>query len=190
MRESKGAVIRPSALSKQQAPSPVKGILGTAGLLLGTGILFVSIVDAAGTLPASMPPVWVINRPLWTVLALAMMVCGGFLLRKSSAQAWSENGRRPDVRFHKLVLFTRANCHLCEEAKKQLADFSAFLPHVEEVDIDRDPELVARFGDCVPVVEIDGRVRFRGRVNAVLLHRLIEGKSPCADIDEPTFERG
>jgi hypothetical protein len=43
----------------------------------------------------------------------------------------------------------------------------------EEVDIDLDPELKARFTDCVPVVEIEGKIRFRGRVNEVLLRRLI-----------------
>jgi hypothetical protein len=47
----------------------------------------------------------------------------------------------------------------------------------EEVDIDQDPELVERFTTCVPVVEIDGRIRFRGRVNAVLLHRLLQADS-------------
>jgi hypothetical protein len=47
-----------------------------------------------------------------------------------------------------------------------------------EVDIDRDPELVARFSTCVPVVELDGKVRFRGRVNEVLLRRLIAATPP------------
>ena len=38
---------------------------------------------------------------------------------------------------------------------------------------DDDPELVERFNTCVPVVEIDGVVRFRGRVDGRLLRRFL-----------------
>ncbi len=41
------------------------------------------------------------------------------------------------------------------------------------VDVDADPALARRHGECVPVVSIDGKVRFRGRVNAVLLERML-----------------
>ena len=41
------------------------------------------------------------------------------------------------------------------------------------VDIDDDPALRERFDTCVPVVEIDGQVRFRGRVEPKLLRRII-----------------
>ncbi len=44
----------------------------------------------------------------------------------------------------------------------------------ESIDIDADPALVAKFNECVPVVEIDGKIRFRGRVNEVLLERLLD----------------
>ena len=43
---------------------------------------------------------------------------------------------------------------------------------VEEVDIDADPALRKRYTDCVPVVLIDGKERFRGRVDERLLRRL------------------
>ena len=33
------------------------------------------------------------------------------------------------------------------------------------------------FNDCVPVVEIDGKIRFCGRVDPVLLRRLLAGCS-------------
>jgi glutaredoxin len=69
-----------------------------------------------------------------------------------------------------VVLYTRAGCHLCDEA------LDVLLRHNIEprcVDIDADPELRERFGLCVPVVEIDGQIRFRGRVHPVLLRRLI-----------------
>lgn len=44
------------------------------------------------------------------------------------------------------------------------------------VDIDQDPRLRERFDQCVPVVEIDGKIRFRGKVNPVLLDRLLANR--------------
>ena len=67
-------------------------------------------------------------------------------------------------------LYTRVNCHLCDDAYDVLTR-NGIMP--ESIDIDADPALVAKFTDCVPVVEIDGKVRFRGRVNEVLLKRLL-----------------
>lgn len=68
------------------------------------------------------------------------------------------------------VLYTRQGCHLCEEAKALLVSrgFS-----VQEVDIDHHLELLARYDTCVPVVQIEGKERFRGRINPVLLDRLV-----------------
>jgi hypothetical protein len=42
------------------------------------------------------------------------------------------------------------------------------------VNIDDDPQLVRQFGESIPVIEIDGRVRFRGRVDWRLLQRMID----------------
>ena len=66
-------------------------------------------------------------------------------------------------------LYTREQCPLCDEAYNILASHG-FLPEV--IDIDRDPILQAKYTNCVPVVEIDGKVRFRGRINEVLLRRI------------------
>ena len=68
------------------------------------------------------------------------------------------------------VLYTRKGCHLCDDAHAELVRHG-LTPRV--VDIDQDPELAERYTDCVPVVWIEGRERFRGRVNAVLLQRLM-----------------
>jgi glutaredoxin len=68
------------------------------------------------------------------------------------------------------VLYTRKGCHLCDDAHAELVRHG-LQPRV--VDIDEDPEWKDRYTDCVPVVWIDGRERFRGRVNPVLLQRLI-----------------
>lgn len=68
-----------------------------------------------------------------------------------------------------IVLYTRTGCHLCETAKQVLLR-NGLQP--TEVDIDSDPELRARYTNCVPVVVIDGKERFRGGVNERLLRRL------------------
>ncbi|MEK6234012.1 MAG: glutaredoxin family protein, partial [Planctomycetales bacterium] len=68
------------------------------------------------------------------------------------------------------VLYTRQGCCLCDEAKSVLEKHGL---SVQEVDIDRDEQLKAKYDECVPVVFIDGRERFRGRVSEVLLKRLL-----------------
>lgn len=82
-----------------------------------------------------------------------------------------KSGRFVSMMPRRVVVYSRQGCHLCDQAM-QLLQEAGLKP--EEVDIDQDPELVERFTTCVPVVEIDGRIRFRGRVNAVLLHRLLQ----------------
>ena len=69
-----------------------------------------------------------------------------------------------------VTLYTRIGCHLCDEAHALLVRHG-LRPRL--VDIDADSKLRERFNHCVPVVEIDGRERFRGRVNEVLLRRIL-----------------
>lgn len=74
----------------------------------------------------------------------------------------------PDVR-----LYTRAGCHLCDEAAQVLRQHGL---QFEPFDIDADPQLQARYTACVPVVVIDGKERFRGRVDPLLLRRLLASR--------------
>jgi len=69
-----------------------------------------------------------------------------------------------------ILLYSRVGCHLCDDAKALLESYGLT---VESVDIDRDPQLVERYGQCVPVVFVNGRERFRGRIDPVLLRRLL-----------------
>lgn len=73
-------------------------------------------------------------------------------------------------RNHEVVLYSRHGCHLCEAAQMLLTNLG-LSPAV--VDIDTDASLRNRFDSCIPVVEIDGRIRFRGRVEPRLLRRII-----------------
>jgi glutaredoxin len=75
---------------------------------------------------------------------------------------------------HEVILYTRAGCGLCEEAKEALAVARLELAFAyREIDIDSDPELFARHRYDVPVVEVDGRKAFKHRVAPrALLERL------------------
>ena len=78
------------------------------------------------------------------------------------------------------MFYTRSGCHLCDEARAILDQYDDYLPPTREIDIDTDRELIEQFGTSVPVVEIDGKIRFRGCVDEILLRRLIEGTPPLA----------
>lgn len=69
-----------------------------------------------------------------------------------------------------VILYTRVGCHLCDDAAQLLRDHGL---RPQLVDVDADSALRERYNECVPVVAIDGKERFRGRVDAVLLRRLL-----------------
>lgn len=70
----------------------------------------------------------------------------------------------------RVQLFTRQGCHLCDQAKAVLLRYG-LTP--EEIDIDIETEYLPTYTDWVPVVVIDGQERFRGRIDEMLLRRLL-----------------
>jgi len=70
-------------------------------------------------------------------------------------------------------LYTRSGCHLCDQAAAVLDRYRL---RYQAVDIDADDELRARYNECVPVVVIDGKERFRGRIDELLLRRLLASR--------------
>jgi glutaredoxin len=82
--------------------------------------------------------------------------------------------RRPPPPPLEVVIYTRRGCHLCQDAEELLrSQQNRFDFHLAMVDVDSDPDLAARYGLEVPVITVAGKVRFRGRVNPVLLERLL-----------------
>lgn len=58
---------------------------------------------------------------------------------------------------HAVRLLTRADCHLCAEAREQLARICTDVgAEWDEIDVDTDPELRSEYGDRVPVFLVDG----------------------------------
>jgi glutaredoxin len=60
----------------------------------------------------------------------------------------------------RLVLYGRPDCHLCDEARAGLeqlrADGASF--ELEEVDIESDDELLRRYLERIPVIELEGEI--------------------------------
>jgi glutaredoxin len=69
-----------------------------------------------------------------------------------------------------VILYTRQGCHLCDVAQEILVRHGL---EPRTIDIDADEDLRARYNECVPVVLIGGKERFRGRVDPLLLRRLL-----------------
>ena len=69
---------------------------------------------------------------------------------------------------HRVVVYTREDCHLCERARETVESVASGRADVtvERVDVDGDPDLRATYGDRVPVVAVDGEDAFEIRVDA------------------------
>jgi glutaredoxin len=89
---------------------------------------------------------------------------------------WLQGGapRRPDLH---IIVYTRSPCPLCNEAYSLLERFQARYGFILEAkNVDASNELKQAHGEWVPVVLINGKLRFRGHVNPVLLQRILDGE--------------
>jgi glutaredoxin len=65
----------------------------------------------------------------------------------------------------RVVLYTRPGCGLCEEMKQEMSTAGCVgLYTLEEIDIESDPELFARYQYEIPVLFINGVEVFRHRI--------------------------
>jgi glutaredoxin len=79
------------------------------------------------------------------------------------------------------TVYSRAQCCCCHKAIDLLKEYQRrYGFQISEVDIDADPDLMAKYNTEVPVVAVDGKVRFRGVVNEALLERLLIAESRIA----------
>ena len=75
---------------------------------------------------------------------------------------------------HRVVFFSREDCCLCDEALEEVQRAREAVSFaLEIVDVSTDPALEDRYGQEVPVIEIDGRKAFKFKVTrAALLKKL------------------
>ncbi|MEZ6048597.1 MAG: glutaredoxin family protein [Planctomycetaceae bacterium] len=149
--------------------------------LLGVGLMLFAVVifallwmDRTTGLPFDMPSSWFKSRLMLFIMALFALPVSYVLMRRSTGKMITKPQEQLELpNFKTFRFYSRANCHLCDEALELIRRYENLLPEIEIYDIDADPELRERFTTCVPVVEIDGKVRFRGHVNEILFRRLI-----------------
>jgi glutaredoxin len=68
---------------------------------------------------------------------------------------------------HRLVLYSRVDCCLCDEMKNLIQQVAERTPlHLEEIDIDSSADLKQKYGEEVPVLFINGRKAFKYRLTA------------------------
>ena len=78
-----------------------------------------------------------------------------------------------------LILYSRAGCHLCDEARDLLrailderARDGLRTPTLNEIDIESDADLERRYFSAIPVVELGGR-QVKLATSAAKLRRLL-----------------
>jgi glutaredoxin len=71
-----------------------------------------------------------------------------------------------------LTLYGKPGCHLCDDARAAVERVTAGreVP-LEQVDVSRDPVLYKRYGERIPVLDIDGETVFEFFVDEVVLER-------------------
>jgi glutaredoxin len=68
---------------------------------------------------------------------------------------------------HRLVLYSRPGCCLCDEMKTVIRGAAQRTPfEFEEIDIDSSADLKQKYGDEIPVLFINGRKAFKYRLTA------------------------
>jgi glutaredoxin len=80
------------------------------------------------------------------------------------------------------MLYAKAGCHLCDEARAYLEDALAGLDsgdqasgsiQLDELDIRRDDDLFERYRYRIPVITVDGVERLEGRIEASAVWELL-----------------
>jgi hypothetical protein len=172
--------VSPDQSAPQDRSRLHRTFFGSLAVYLGALILLVAISEDAISEFVSLPRFWYVHRPVLIGLGILMIPVG---VAVQASRTGADKRWKPAVagrRFREVRVYSREGCHLCDEAVEVLWNslYRPYLPVPEVIDIDEDPELRAKFDLLVPVVELDGEVRFKGRIDENLLRRLIEGTPP------------
>jgi hypothetical protein len=72
-------------------------------------------------------------------------------------------------------LYAKPGCHLCEDARTEIEATRRTHPFtLTEIDITTDPVLFRRYGERIPVVEVNGEEAFELGVDRAALARLLD----------------
>jgi glutaredoxin len=92
--------------------------------------------------------------------------------------ARTEEGRLQLAGPRDVTIYSRPGCHLCEEAKAQIAPLlKEFGARLTEINIDEDSQLRARYDCDVPVIFLGARKAAKHRVDLVQFRRQLRDNS-------------
>jgi glutaredoxin len=90
----------------------------------------------------------------------------------------TEDGRLQLTAPRDVTIYSRPGCHLCEEAKAQIAPLlKEFGARLTEINIDEDPDLHARYDYDVPVIFLGTRKAAKHRVDPHQFRRQLRDAS-------------
>ena len=162
---------RRSRSREQELNDRFQAWLGTAMMMAASIFAVLIFCDRMDFGMFSMPAVWDTSRGMHLFVCCGMFLFAAILL-KSPPQAYEPESTTP--LFRTCELLTRPGCELCDEAMGVLIGFQNALPAITTIDITGDPQLTRQFGESIPVVMLDGRVRFRGAVDPLLMQRIVD----------------
>src|SRR5271156_7063541 len=109
--------------------------------------------------------------------AVTSLVKDGLLTPEDGGDFYrrTEAGRLALAAPRDVTMYTREGCHLCEEAKAAMIPIlKALGARLQEVDIDDDPTLLARYNNDVPVIFVGPHLFAQHRIDAARLRRHLE----------------
>jgi glutaredoxin len=109
-----------------------------------------------------------------TVHTVANLVERGFLRKTGEPDTYArtEDGRLHLAGPRDVTIYSRPGCHLCDEAKQQIAPLLAeFGARLTEINIDEDANLRARYDYDVPVIFLGARKAAKHRVDLAQFRR-------------------
>src|SRR6266705_2238707 len=121
-----------------------------------------------------------LGKPAAVAIAVAHLVERGWLraTEKPDCYARTEGGRLQLAGPRDVTIYSRPGCHLCEEAKMQLAPLlKEFGARLTEINIDEDVELRARYDYDVPVIFLGARKAAKHRVDLAQFRRQLRDDS-------------
>jgi glutaredoxin len=112
--------------------------------------------------------------------AVARLVERGWLRPEGTPDAYTrtEDGRLQIAGSRDVTIYSRPGCHLCEEAKTQMAPLlREFGARLTEINIDEDSQLRARYDYDVPVIFLGARKAAKHHVDLAQFRRQLMNNS-------------
>ena len=80
-----------------------------------------------------------------------------------------------------VIVYSRPGCHLCDEAKDSIRAAGCDEGfELEEINIETNKELLAKYRFDIPVITINGEEKFRHKVDAAKFRELIQNQTRSA----------